>query len=69
MKTIHPLLFRPLILTITYFDSLTHFTSFVPWVLNSSVTNHIAGNNYFSSSMSTMSYLPLIAMANGSRKS
>lgn len=51
----------------TSFASLTHSTSFGPWVLDSGVTDHISGNKSFFSSLSTMSYSPSIIMAIGSK--
>jgi len=36
-------------------------------VLDSGATNHITGNKYFFSSLSTTGYLPLVTMTNGYR--
>ena len=41
----------------TSFVGLTHSTSLGPWVLDSGATDHITGNQYFFSSLSTMGYL------------
>jgi len=53
----------------TSFVGLTHSNSLGPWVLDSSATNHITGNQSFFSSLSTTGYLPSVTMANGYRVS
>jgi len=55
--------------TSTSFVGITHSNSFGPWVLDSSATDHIIGNKFFFSSISTSSCLPSITMANGSNVS
>ena len=55
--------------TSTSFDDITHSKSLGPWVLHTSATYHIIGNNLFFSSISTFDYLPSITMANGSKVS
>ena len=49
------------------FDDITHSKSLGPWVLHTGATDHIIGNKFFFSSISTFDYLPSITMANGSR--
>jgi len=51
------------------FARLTHSNSLGTWVLDSGTTNHITGNKYFFSSLSTFGHLPFITMTNSSKVS
>ena len=46
---------------------LTHTSSLVAWILDSSASNHIYGNKDFFSSLTTTSTLPTVTLANGSQ--
>ena len=67
VKTLVPLLL--LHIEVQLLLALLTQNSLGPWVFDSSATDHITGNKYFFSSLSTFGYLPTITMANSSRVS
>ena len=46
---------------------LTHTSSLGPWILDSSASDHISSNKDLFSSITTISALPIVTLANGSQ--
>ncbi|RVW61822.1 Retrovirus-related Pol polyprotein from transposon TNT 1-94 [Vitis vinifera] len=46
---------------------LTHTSSLGPWILDSGTSDHISGNKYLFSSITTTSTLPTVTLTNGSQ--
>jgi len=49
------------------FVGLNHFTSLGPWVLDSGAIDHITSNKSLFSSLSSIGYLPIVTMVDGSK--